>query len=340
MVWPWSSWTVTASARLDEDPVQARARGAEVGDEAGVGEHERDAPGEDLEEREVVGVEAGAGAGQAEHADPCARRSAAAPRRGRRRRAGGPRRPPAARAPPRRARAGAAACRRARSGPPSSRRRPRGSARPRRRRRRPRRARRRRGCRRAASTVIRARCSAARSSAQAASMARMPPAATIVIRTQWSVDAGVVVPPAARDRERERDAADRRGRAGVPATASANGASTKVVVKTTSSAGGDVDDGQRRVAARARAPTSARHPGGARRSGRQGAPDRDQPPPRDPNRDAQRAASPSSRSTRIVSFHSPSRRPWRRCTPTSVNPAARCSARLAWLVVKTRLVSL
>ena len=55
---------------------------------------------------------------------------------------------------------------------------------------------------------------------------------------------------------------------------------------------------------------------------------------------SQRAASPSSRSTRIVSFHSPSSRPWRRWMPTSVNPAARCSCRLAWLVVKTRLVSL
>jgi len=54
----------------------------------------------------------------------------------------------------------------------------------------------------------------------------------------------------------------------------------------------------------------------------------------------QRAASPSSRSTRIVSFHSPSRRPWRLWTPTSAKPAARCSFRLAWFVVKTRLVSL
>ena len=54
----------------------------------------------------------------------------------------------------------------------------------------------------------------------------------------------------------------------------------------------------------------------------------------------QSAASPNSRSTRTVSLHSPSRRPWRRWTPTSVKPEARCSARLAWLVVKTRLVSL
>ncbi len=54
----------------------------------------------------------------------------------------------------------------------------------------------------------------------------------------------------------------------------------------------------------------------------------------------QRAASPSSRSTSTQSFHSPSRRPWRRWMPTSSNPAATCTARLAALSLKMRLVSL
>ena len=52
------------------------------------------------------------------------------------------------------------------------------------------------------------------------------------------------------------------------------------------------------------------------------------------------AASPSSRSTSTQSRHSPSRRAWRRWTPTSVKPAARCSARLAALLAKIREVSL
>ena len=56
--------------------------------------------------------------------------------------------------------------------------------------------------------------------------------------------------------------------------------------------------------------------------------------------DSASAASPSSRSTSTQSFHSPSSRPWRRCTPTSTKPAARWTARLAALVVKIRLVSL
>ncbi len=70
MVWPLVVVDGDRLGEAAEDAVQARARGAQVGDEAGVGEHERDAAGEDLEEREVVGVEASAGAGQAEHADP------------------------------------------------------------------------------------------------------------------------------------------------------------------------------------------------------------------------------------------------------------------------------
>ena len=55
---------------------------------------------------------------------------------------------------------------------------------------------------------------------------------------------------------------------------------------------------------------------------------------------AQSSASPSRRSTSTQSFHSPSRRPWRRWTPTSRKPAARWAARLAALSVKSREVSL
>ena len=59
-----------------------------------------------------------------------------------------------------------------------------------------------------------------------------------------------------------------------------------------------------------------------------------------PRERGHRAASPSSRSTSTQSRHSPSRRPWRRWTPTSSKPAARCTARLAALEVKIRDVSL
>ncbi len=52
------------------------------------------------------------------------------------------------------------------------------------------------------------------------------------------------------------------------------------------------------------------------------------------------AASPSSRSTSTQSRHSPSSRPWRRCTPTSVKPAARCTARLAALEANSFEVTL
>ena len=52
-----------------EDAVEPRAGGAQVGDQPGVGEHERDAAGEDLEEREIVGVVRGLGRGEPERAE-------------------------------------------------------------------------------------------------------------------------------------------------------------------------------------------------------------------------------------------------------------------------------
>ena len=111
-----------------EHAVQARARGAQVGHEPGVGQHERDAAGEDLEEREVVGVVAASGAWRGRACRSPAAGSATRVRRRRaaracRRARGGGAWPPCSNS--RRTR------RRARPGRPSRRRRRRARARPR-----------------------------------------------------------------------------------------------------------------------------------------------------------------------------------------------------------------